>query len=50
MSAILQCASIVEENLRARKAEFLRLGSEGMLATPELMQEIDEDIKALESE
>lgn len=50
MSAILQCASLVEENLRARRDRLINVGPEGLHPEASMLKEIEEDIKALESE
>ncbi|OCF72550.1 hypothetical protein I204_06932 [Kwoniella mangroviensis CBS 8886] len=49
VSAILQCSSLVKENLMALQGQLRAAGQTGFRATPELLAEIDEDLEALES-
>ncbi|WWC73350.1 uncharacterized protein I206_107317 [Kwoniella pini CBS 10737] len=50
VSAILQCSSLVRENLTALQGQLRSIGSEGFQATPELLAEIDEDLEALDND
>ncbi|WVW79173.1 hypothetical protein I302_101139 [Kwoniella bestiolae CBS 10118] len=50
VSAILQCSSLVKENLTALQGQLRRVGDNGFKATPQLLAEIDEDLEALDSE
>lgn len=49
VSAILQCSSLVNENLVALRAALQNSGPEGFHASPELLSSLEEDIEALES-
>ncbi|WWC64291.1 uncharacterized protein I303_106901 [Kwoniella dejecticola CBS 10117] len=49
VSAILQCSSLVRENLTALQAQLREVGTNGFTATPQLLAEIDEDLEALDS-
>jgi signal transduction histidine kinase/FixJ family two-component response regulator len=50
VSAILQCSSLVKENLVALKEQLRLSGTLGYKPTPELLDDLDEDVEALESE
>jgi signal transduction histidine kinase len=50
VSAILHCSSLVLENLVCLRRELQLMGPEGFHPTPENLQELEEDILALESE
>jgi signal transduction histidine kinase len=54
VSAILQCSSLVKENLQALKEQLQQAmafeNRTGFVPTPELMANLDEDVEALESE
>ena len=54
VSAILQCSSLVKENLQALKEQLQQAMAfedrTGFVPTPELMANLDEDVEALESE
>ena len=50
VSAILQCSSLVKENLQALAEQLRASGTLGFKPTPELLDDIAEDIEALESE
>lgn len=41
---------MVEENLRSRRDRLMNIGPKGLHPDPETLQEIEEDIRALESE
>ncbi|WVQ64073.1 uncharacterized protein L199_002232 [Kwoniella botswanensis] len=49
VSAILQCSSLVKENLTALQDQLRAVGPNGFKATPELLAEIDEDLEALDN-
>ncbi|WWC91472.1 uncharacterized protein L201_006418 [Kwoniella dendrophila CBS 6074] len=49
VSAILQCSSLVKENLTSLQSQLKIVNGDGFKATPELLAEIDEDIEALDS-
>ncbi|KAL7419627.1 hypothetical protein Q5752_005540 [Cryptotrichosporon argae] len=51
VSAILQCSSLVKENLMALKEQlkFVATSPNGFRPTPELLKDLDEDVEALES-
>lgn len=50
VSAILQCSSLVKENLVALKEQLRWAGEGGYKPTQELLQDLEEDVEALESE
>ena len=50
VSAILQCSSLVKENLVALKDQLKWSGSNGFWPTAELLEDLEEDVEALESE
>ena len=49
VSAILQCSSVVMENLINLKRDLESAGPDGFCASSELLAELDADLKALES-
>lgn len=49
VSAILQCSSLVKENLINLKAHLLEAGSAGFVADEELLDELEKDVEALDS-
>jgi len=49
VSAILQCSSLVKENLMALKDQLNWSGSNGFKPTAELLADLEEDVEALES-
>ncbi|KAK4686890.1 hypothetical protein P7C73_g3237, partial [Tremellales sp. Uapishka_1] len=48
VSAILQCSSLVKENLVALKEQLRLSGPAGFTPTPELLADLEEDVEALE--
>lgn len=50
VSAILQCSSLVKENLVALKEQLKWTGNSGFVPTKELLHDLEEDVEALESE
>lgn len=50
VSAILQCSSLVKENLVALKEQLRFAGSKGFKPSDALMADLEEDVEALESE
>ncbi|WVR03014.1 hypothetical protein IAU60_000003 [Kwoniella sp. DSM 27419] len=50
VSAILQCSSLVKDNLVVLQEQLKTTGTTGFRATPQLMTDLEEDIEALESE
>ena len=50
VSAILQCSSLVKENLVALKEQLKWAGGNGFVPTKELLHDLEEDVEALESE
>ena len=50
VSAILQCSSLVKENLVALKDQLKWSGSNGFKPTAGLLEDLEEDVEALESE
>lgn len=49
VSAILQCSSLVKENLVALKEQLRFAGNAGFQATPKLLADLEDDVEALES-
>jgi signal transduction histidine kinase/FixJ family two-component response regulator len=49
VSAILQCSSLVKENLVALKEQLKWTGGNGFMPTKELLHDLEEDVEALES-
>ncbi|WWC60138.1 uncharacterized protein I303_102702 [Kwoniella dejecticola CBS 10117] len=49
VSAILQCSSLVKENLISLKEQLRSSGSIGFCPTKELLDDLEEDVEALES-
>jgi len=49
VSAILQCSSLVKENLVALKDQLKWSGASGFKPTKELLDDLEEDVEALES-
>ncbi|KAK8861422.1 hypothetical protein IAR55_002241 [Kwoniella newhampshirensis] len=49
VSAILQCSSLVKENLVALKEQLSSSGSVGFVPSPGLLEDLEEDVEALES-
>ncbi|CAK9786228.1 hypothetical protein CC85DRAFT_260792 [Cutaneotrichosporon oleaginosum] len=49
VSAILQCSSLVKENLVALKEQLRFAGDAGFKPTPSLLADLEEDVEALES-
>ncbi|WWD16672.1 hypothetical protein CI109_101102 [Kwoniella shandongensis] len=49
VSAILQCSSLVKENLVALKEQLRGSGQIGFVPTPALLEDLEEDVEALES-
>lgn len=49
VSAILQCSSLVKENLTTLMDQLKFSGREGFRPTPQLMAELEDDLEALES-
>ena len=50
VSAILQCSSLVKENLVALKDQLNWSGQRGFKPTKELLEDLEDDVEALESE
>ncbi|WVF66906.1 hypothetical protein IAT40_001649 [Kwoniella sp. CBS 6097] len=49
VSAILQCSSLVKENLTTLKDQLRGSGTTGFKPSPELLDDLEEDLEALES-
>ncbi|KAL1405566.1 hypothetical protein Q8F55_009205 [Vanrija albida] len=49
VSAILQCSSLVKENLATLRDKLERAGPEGFIPSPTLLSELEQDLEALES-
>jgi signal transduction histidine kinase len=50
VSAILQCSSLVKENMVALRKELVEAGETGYVIPAETLEEFDRDLEALESE
>lgn len=49
VSAILQCSSLVKENLASLRDQLARVGPGGFVPPPTLLAELEQDLEALES-
>lgn len=50
VSAILQCSSLVKDNLVVLRDQLVKSGTKGFVADMGILDELDQDIEALESE
>jgi signal transduction histidine kinase len=50
VSAILQCSSLVKDNMVALRKELVEAGTAGYVIPQETLEEFDRDLEALESE